>query len=219
MLGRTQKSLLNLSGSEFRNIDSLASSMKVTLSVFAKTPWIWYDLIHKLWKRPTKKDQPSSTSQRIPVGYLGKQEITRQGKTIGTNLSHLKVAEGCWERIGWALTTHSITKSFRYPKWRYWALGFPYISLTYSLYRWVPPFLVPEMFGDSTNASWKKPMPTCLVSYSRYIPLPTSSWNAWLNTCQNTWPELYQGQFHEHDAIMFRFLRVFFLWVIFFWYN
>ena len=27
-------------------------------------------------------------------------------------------------------------------------VGFPYISLTYSLYRWVPPFLVPERFGD-----------------------------------------------------------------------
>ena len=30
----------------------------------------------------------------------------------------------------------------------FWRWGFPYINLTYRFYRWVPPFLVPEMFGD-----------------------------------------------------------------------
>ena len=42
---------------------------------------------------------------------------------------------------------HEITKTFRYLKWRYWTLSglfwgwvFPYMSLTYSLYRWVVPF-------------------------------------------------------------------------------
>ncbi len=30
----------------------------------------------------------------------------------------------------------------------FWGWVFSYISLTYSLYRWVPPFFVPEMFGD-----------------------------------------------------------------------
>ena len=30
----------------------------------------------------------------------------------------------------------------------FWGWVFPYISLTYSLYRWVPPFQVPEMFGE-----------------------------------------------------------------------
>ena len=38
-----------------------------------------------------------------------------------------------------------ITKSFRYLKRRYWT----FICLTYSLYRWVHPFEVPEIFGDS----------------------------------------------------------------------
>ena len=47
------------------------------------------------------------------------------------------------------------TKSFRYQKMQvmnlvrlFWGWVFAYISLTYSLYRWVPPFLLPEMFGD-----------------------------------------------------------------------
>ena len=39
---------------------------------------------------------------------------------------------------------HDITRIFRYPKWNlirlFWGWDFPYISLTYSLYRWVPPF-------------------------------------------------------------------------------
>ena len=30
----------------------------------------------------------------------------------------------------------------------FWGWVFPYISLTYSFYRWVPPFRYPEMFGD-----------------------------------------------------------------------
>ena len=32
---------------------------------------------------------------------------------------------------------------------------FPYINLTYSLYRWVPPFWVPEMSGDFVESSHK----------------------------------------------------------------
>ena len=67
--------------------------MKVTFSVFArnKNALIFFTRITREEKTTTeqnKKIKDRSTSQRFPKGHLGKQEITRQGKTIGTHLSH-----------------------------------------------------------------------------------------------------------------------------------
>ena len=79
------------SGLEFGNIDSFASSMKGTFSVFArnKNALIFFTRIkeEKTTTKQNKKIKDRSTSQRFPKGHLGKQEITRQGKTIGTHLS------------------------------------------------------------------------------------------------------------------------------------
>ena len=57
---------------------------------------------------------------------------------------------GKWLKTGDASEIRpKFTKHFRYLKWRYWVLSlirlfwgwiFPYISLRYCLYRWVPPF-------------------------------------------------------------------------------
>ena len=49
---------------------------------------------------------------------------------------------------------------------------FPCISLTYSLYRWVPPFWVPEMFGDGIHR----------ISYSGIPMLGSFSYCRWSNS-------------------------------------
>ena len=47
----------------------------------------------------------------------------------------------------------------------FWGSVFPYISLTYSLYRWVPPFSVPEMSGDFPSLQLKSSEPSFSWTY------------------------------------------------------
>ena len=69
-----------------------------------------------------------------------------------------------WQRLGRTFAdalfggsshTEPYHQEFQVPKMEvlnlvrlFWGWVFPYISLTYGLYRWVPSFWVPEMFGD-----------------------------------------------------------------------
>ncbi len=76
-----------------------------------------------------------------------------------------------------------------------WGWVSPYISLTYSLYRWVPPFLVPEMFGDNSsfcgiwNFNWSsKDIDSIICQMTREIItqmviFPALFWQK--NTCTN----------------------------------
>ena len=76
-------------------------------------------------------------------------------KPTSTGAGWLCEVSGFFSFLLWNDFGVLFTISFQVPKMEgflnlirlVWGWVFPYISLTYSLYRWVPPFWVPAMFG------------------------------------------------------------------------
>ena len=99
-----------------------------------------------------------------------------------------------------------ITPMFQVPKWevlnpmrQFWGWVFPYISLTYSLYRWVPPFLVHGMFGDGIRR----------ISYSGIPMLGLFSYCRWSNSVFQVFHHEKHLEDHTKRRSDFRFVAVF----------
>ena len=72
--------------------------------------------------------------------------------------THMPLYDG-WSDTDSSWPASTLHQEFQVPKMEvlnlirpFWGWAFPYKSLTYSLYRWVPPFSVPEMSGEPCNS-------------------------------------------------------------------